>query len=57
MYKFKTILWMLLINLLFSISGYDLAKKIDEKKQPKSSKSIIFGFYFKFCTFFNTSLN
>ena len=43
MNNFKIIFWFLIVNLSFSnsISGYDLAKMIDEKEQPKSSKSII----------------
>ena len=43
MNNFKIIFWFLLVNLSFSnsISGYDLAKMIDDKEQPKSSKSII----------------
>ena len=43
MNNFKIIFWFLIVNLSFSnsISGYDLAKMIDDKEQPKSSKSII----------------
>tara|TARA_X000001036_G_scaffold62930_1_gene53337 strand:+ start:9493 stop:10245 length:753 start_codon:yes stop_codon:yes gene_type:complete len=43
MNNFKIIFWILIVNLSFSnsISGYDLAKMIDDKEQPKSSKSII----------------
>ena len=43
MNNFKIIFWFLILNLSFSnsISGYDLAKMIDDKEQPKSSKSII----------------
>lgn len=43
MNNFKIIFWFLIVNLSFSnsISGYDLAKMINDKEQPKSSKSII----------------
>ena len=42
MNNFKIIFWILIVNLSFSnsISGYDLAKMIDDKEKPKSSKSI-----------------